>query len=232
MEKYSDVETRGNGLWQWPVYPTVDSWLWVDTDKRKKLAFETLVDLGTDRGGHFWRTYLAAQYRPKSNMEFVIGTDYRRDFGATRWLTNEDLDGDEEDESIFADLDQDRISLILTASLMLTRNLSWQISGQGLISTLDYGNHRRHTGGDSYSYDGVDPANYEEENGTFSALNSMMLVRWEYMPGSTIYFVWTRSRGEFDDAAKELHLKNEFDRFFSRGAENVWLVKMSYWWNI
>ncbi|MBU0984160.1 MAG: carbohydrate binding family 9 domain-containing protein, partial [candidate division Zixibacteria bacterium] len=29
-EKYSDVETRGNGLWQWPVYPTYSYWLNVD----------------------------------------------------------------------------------------------------------------------------------------------------------------------------------------------------------
>jgi hypothetical protein len=232
-EKYSDLETRGNGIWEWPNNPTYSWWASIETDDRKLFSFTLNPGSGGDRGGSWFANYIGVEFRPKSNMEFEIGTNYRRDFNTTRWLLNEDKDEDDEDESIFADLDRDQITLEVTASVMLTRNLSWQISGQGLISELNYDNHTRWLP-DTRKYDdtGIDPEDYADENGTFSALNSMMLVRWEYMPGSTLYFVWTRARNEWDDTTKKLHLKDEFDRFFSRGAENVWLLKMSYWWNI
>jgi len=221
-EKYSDVETRGNGLWEWPEYPTFAYHLTVSSDTRKQVNVDVSENGGRDRGGTWWNTYLGARFRPRSNLEFSGGTSYFRSFGGTRWVYN---DGD---QSIFADLDQDQIFAQLTASVMLTRNLSWQISGEGLISSLDYANYRRYMGGQNY-----DPnITARDYDGTYSALNTMVIVRWEYLPGSTLYFVWTRSRPEWDSSVNQMHLADEFDRFFSRGATNVWLVKASYWWNI
>ena len=47
-------------------------------------------------------------------------------------------------------------------------------------------------------------------------------------------------RSHFDKSAKIIYIHKEWqdkiteeiDRFFSRGSENVWLIKASYWWNI
>lgn len=222
-EKYSDVETRGNGLWEWPEYPTFAYSLGLSSDVRRRLSCHANGGWGRDRGGSWWNSYLGAQFRPQSNLEFDGGANYHRTFRGTRWV----YPGDD-DNSIFADLDRDQVSMDLTASVMLTRNLSWQISGQGLISSLDYRNYRRYLGGQDYATD-IEP---DDCDGTYSALNTMMIVRWEYMPGSTLYFVWTRSRPEWDSAVNQMQIKDEFDRFFSSSATNVWLVKASYWWNI
>jgi hypothetical protein len=66
----------------------------------------------------------------------------------------------------------------------------------------------------------------------YSSLNSTLVMRWEYLSGSTLYFVWTRSRPEVDDTVNDLNLSRDFDRFFSAGASNIFLVKASYWLNI
>lgn len=229
-EKYDDFETRGNGIWEWPVHPTFSWWADLTTNQQKMLWFDLNPGSGGDRGGNWWANYVGVHFRPKSNIELSSGVNYHRTFNATRWVDNVDTDEnpDTPNDAIFADLDKDQVSLNLSASIMITRNLSWQLSGQGLISTLRYRDYKRYLGGNNYARD-VDPL---DENGTFSSLNSMMLVRWEYLPGSTVYFVWTRDRSEFDDSISQLHLNDEFDRFFSRGADNVWLLKVAYWWNI
>jgi len=226
-EKYSDVETRGNGVWIWPVYPTYSWWASLNTDQRKKVSFNLNPGSGGDRGGMWWANYVGVQYRPKSNMEFSLGTNYHRTFKGTRWVENRENDNGDYD-AIFADLDKDQVSIYLSASVMLSRNLSWRLSGQGLISSLDYNNYRRYIGDNQYASD-VEPA---ENDGTYSALNSTMILRWEYMPGSTLYLVWTRSRPDWADGVDHMEIRDELDRFFSRGATNVWLVKASYWWNI
>ncbi len=225
-EPYSDVETRGNGLWEWNEYPTFSWWLSLNTDRRKMLSYNINPGSGTDRGGTWWANYVGVEFRPKSNMEFEVGANYHRTFNGTRWVDNIDVDGTT--ESLFADLDKDQVFLHATAGMMVRPNLHVQISGQGLISTLDYQDYKLYRGGKDYA-PALDHGDYD---GTFSALNSMLIMRWEYVPGSTLYFVWTRSRPEWDNQVNQLHLKDELDRFFSRGAENVWLVKVSYWWNM
>jgi len=229
-EKYDDFETRGNGIWEWPVHPTFSWWANLETNAQKKVWFNVNPGSGGDRGGNWWANYVGVNFRPKSNIELKSGVNYHRTFNATRWVSNVDDDdnGDTPDQAIFADLDKDQVSLNLTASVMITRNLSWQLSGQGLISSLRYRDYKRYLGNNEYARD-VEPL---DEDGTFSSLNSMMLIRWEYLPGSTMYFVWTRDRSEFDDNVNNLQLNNELDRFFSRGSDNVWLLKVAYWWNI
>lgn len=221
-EKYSDLETRGNGLWEWPVQPTFSWWSYISTDRRRKLSFEFNPGSGSDRGGSWWAAWFGASYRPKSNIELSAGANYHRTFDGTRWVSN--VDGN----AIFADLDKDEVFGQLTASVMLSRDFSIQVSGQGLISALDYEDYKRYLGGNQYARD-VAPL---DRDGTFSALNTMLIARYEYRPGSTIYFVWTRSRPEFDPSVNNLAVRREFDRFFSSGSEHVWLLKMSYWWNI
>jgi hypothetical protein len=221
-EKYSDVETRGNGIWQWPVYPTFSWWLSITTDQRRKVSFNWNPGSGGDRGGMWWANYVGVEYRPRSNMEYELGINYARTFNATRWVDNFG------DQSLFADLDKDQVSLFGSAGLVLNPNLSIQLSAQGLISGLDYDTYRFYEGGNEYSGP-VEGYNYDYN---YSALNSTLLLRWEYSPGSSLYLVWTRARPEKDDDVSNLDFNRDFKRLFSGNAQNLFLVKASYWLNI
>lgn len=221
-EKYSDDETRDNGLWEWPVYPTFAWWFSLNTDSRKKVSFTLNPNAGSDRGGSHGGLYVGADFRPASNMEFSFGGSYTRNRDVTRWVENVD------DSSLFADLHRDQIFLHASASVVFNRNLSCQLSAEGLVSGMDYGNYRYYRGGNSYS----GPVAGFNNDYNYSALNSTMLVRWEYNPGSTLYLVWTRARSEFNDQLNDLKVSRDIDQFFSAGAQNLFLIKASYWWNI
>jgi hypothetical protein len=216
--EFDDMETRGNGLWKMP-----HSWSWwysLNTDSRKKISFNWNPGAGHSRDGRWWANWVGFDYRPASNIALSPGVNFGRSVSQTMWVTNSG------DSSIFADLDQDELTLRLTTSIMLTRDLSVQISGQGYISSIDYYNYRHYLGGAAYS-----PYTMDEQDFVYRALNSTFLLRWEYRPGSTIYLVWTRALGQDDATINNLEFSRDFKKLFSKDAENVFLAKISYWWN-
>jgi len=223
-EKYSDIETRGNGLWVWPKYPTWSWWMSINTDSRKKISYCWNPGGGLDRGGSWWANYIGFDYRPRSNMEFSFGINYSRYLNATRWI--DEIDG----QSLFADLDRDNISLRASSSVVLNRNLSVQLSAVGLLTGLDYERHRYYLGDGNYSdeLDGLE----NDYDYNYSALNSTLLIRWEYSPGSTLYLVWTRSRPEVNDGIRNVNLARDIKRLFKGDDYNVFLIKASYWLNV
>lgn len=221
-ERYSDTETRGNGLWVWPKYPTFSWWMSLTTDQRKKLWFNWNPGSGGDRGGNWWANYVGFGLRPRANMEFSAGMNYKRELGGTRWI------GNAGSQSVFADLDRDEMYLEASASIVVNRNLTVQLSSQGLGAGLDYSRYRYYLGGDTYS----EPLDGVNTDYNYSEMNSTLLIRWEYRPGSTLYLVWTRSRPEFDPKENNLDVSRDLKRMFSGNAENIFLVKASYWMSI
>lgn len=76
--------------------------------------------------------------------------------------------------------------------------------------------------GPAQSFQIVDPSF------TLRSLRGNAVLRWEYLPGSTLYFVWTRRsassliRGTLDFSADSRAL-------FRGPADNVFLIKVNYW---
>jgi hypothetical protein len=217
--EYFDLETRGNGPWKRP-----SSWGWwanLSTDPRKKISITLNPGGGDARYGHWWAHYTGVTFRPAGNLEFSGGVNYIRSFHQIIWVENEG------DSSIFADMNQDELVLSLTAGITLTRDLSVQLSGQGYISGIDYEKYRRYVGGENY-----EPYSLDNKDFNYTALNSTFILRWEYRPGSTLYVVWTRAMSETNDAINNLEFSRDVKNLFSQNAENVFLIKISYWWSL
>jgi hypothetical protein len=63
------------------------------------------------------------------------------------------------------------------------------------------------------------------------SLNSNVVLRWEYLPGSTLFLVWSQAR-EGDRGLYHTSLGDDFGRVFSLPMSNVLLLKISYWMSI
>jgi hypothetical protein len=219
--KYDDRETRGHGLWEVPA--SWHAYVGYDTDERKKWSVELDYIYGESRTHPWWGAELLVRYRPADNMTFSVHGDYTHDPSQLYWVENPD-----DDTTIFADKDQDIFNLNASTSIVFSPTLSCQLSGQGLLTGLDYRNYRPYLGDGCY---GPCETGYNHDY-HYTALNSTFLLRWEYMPGSTLYLVWTRMRSEVDDSLNNLDMTRDFDRFFTGDAENVFLIKTSYWFSI
>ena len=72
------------------------------------------------------------------------------------------------------------------------------------------------------------PFTFDNPNFTSSSLRGTAVLRWEYRPGSTLYFVWTQQRSGSDPIGN-------FDFQSARSAilgdrpTNVFQVKVTYW---
>jgi hypothetical protein len=86
-------------------------------------------------------------------------------------------------------------------------------------------------GENQYSVDEDNDGNtdYTFENPDFSQVffNSNLVVRWEYIPGSEIFLVW--SQGIFGNANTRDDLFSGInDQIFNRKPENIFLIKATY----
>jgi len=59
-------------------------------------------------------------------------------------------------------------------------------------------------------------------------LLSNLVVRWEFLPGSTAYLVWSQSR-DFYQSSGEFEIWNNLNGLFTdKKANNTFLIKFSY----
>ncbi|MBI5022217.1 MAG: carbohydrate binding family 9 domain-containing protein [Ignavibacteriales bacterium] len=157
---------------------------------------------------------------------------------------------------LFSRLDQHEISASIRVDWTFTPKLSLQIYLQPLISVGKYYDFKelakagtftfnRYGGNgstisyvdstDSYT---VDPDGTGERNFNFSNPNFNdkyirfnVVLRWEFLPGSTAFLVWTRS-GDHSGNAGDFKLGRDFGNLVKApNHEDVFLLKIAYWWH-
>ncbi len=83
--------------------------------------------------------------------------------------------------------------------------------------------------GDSYSmnYKG-NTLDFKNPNFSFNELRSILVTRWEYLPGSTIYLVWEHNRSN-NAGNYYAGWSNNLDSMFSLPSSNTIMLKVNYW---
>jgi len=59
---------------------------------------------------------------------------------------------------------------------------------------------------------------------------SNMVLRWEYLPGSTLFLVWSQDRDHVSGQGR-FDFQGDVDTLFGVRPRNVFMVKASYWLN-
>src|SRR5690606_41850740 len=81
----------------------------------------------------------------------------------------------------------------------------------------------------------VDRANnsmsFKDPNFSFNEFRSNLVARWEYLPGSTIHFVWEHNRSNRDNIYYQSWGSN-LNRMFGLPAANTFMMKINYWFNL
>ncbi len=58
-----------------------------------------------------------------------------------------------------------------------------------------------------------------------------LVFRWEYLPGSTLFLVWTQDQNSTSSAG-DFDFSRDLGDLFDAGADHVFLIKATYWLGI
>ncbi len=170
-----------------------------------------------------------------------VGVSTNRE--ADQWLDNFENDGAQagvtgigDVDYVFSQLDQRTYDITLRSSVLFDRDRSLQIYIQPFLTYGDYSDPRWLATPDSYDLRPYDLA-ASDYDFDFGAVNVNVVYRWEYRPGSTIFLVWTHTKGRFEEGFDHPgpgRWDNGFDAGFPFRAEpeNTLLAKFSYWFSI
>lgn len=126
--------------------------------------------------------------------------------------------------TIFADRSSEEWSLTTRGSYIFTTELTLEVYFQLFFAKGKYENFHRMLASDRFA----PIAGYSKPDFNELAFNSNVVLRWEYLPGSTAYLVWSQSRSGERDIYRTPFSEN-FNNTFALPADNVVLLKVSYW---
>ena len=135
-------------------------------------------------------------------------------------------------ENLFADRDIDQYDISLRGTVTFTRSMSLQFFTQVLLAKGGYMNFKRLAGPEDLpDYDFLHSVFYQSPDFNEKVLNANVVFRWEYLPGSALYFVWTQARFG-DNGIFDKNLSENFGDAFKLPMDNVLLLKLTYWWSL
>jgi hypothetical protein len=79
--------------------------------------------------------------------------------------------------------------------------------------------------------DGLVDYSISEPDFTFKEFRSNFVARWEFKPGSTVYFVWTHNRSNYE-YVYDSSIMDSFKDIFGVKPQNAFMLKFSYWFSL
>jgi hypothetical protein len=110
--------------------------------------------------------------------------------------------------------------------MLITPTVSLQVFAQVFLVKGQYLKLRDLTGPDAFAPDAAATYAFNEK-----IFNANLILRWEYLPGSTFYLVWTQARSGVD-GIYDASLGDNVSGTFRLPMDNVILAKVSYWWSL
>ncbi len=160
---------------------------------------------------------------------------------------------------VFAHLDQTTFAADIRIDWIINPKLSFQVYLQPLISSGKYTDFKALVRPKSYTFmkygedgstivpvtsetgevlgyeldpDGQGPAaaaTIGNPDFNILSLRGNAVLRWEYLPGSSLYLVWTQSRSDYEPGG-EFEFKHSMSHLFTVTPDNIFMLKLSYWW--
>jgi hypothetical protein len=132
---------------------------------------------------------------------------------------------------VFGKLDSQTLNLSTRLNVSFTPDLSFQLYMQPFVAVGDYSDFKELARPKSYDFTAYDSLDF---NPDFSrrSLRGNAVLRWEYMPGSVLFLVWSQSRSAFLETDGPSLRREDLENTFTDEGQNVFLVKLSYWLGI
>jgi hypothetical protein len=211
---------------------SVFGWSGLDTDGRRPIVPGVSLNWGLGDGGRSWNVSAGprVQFRGSSRVQGSVSVNSGRAVRDWQWVGNVGAAGAEGTAYTFATLDQHTHSLTARFDVTASPTLSLQVYAQPFITTGRFTNWRELADPRATDYDARFTP-YDGDPGGFNVkeFRSNVVARWEYRPGSTLFFVWQQGRSQSGVDAGSFDLSRDVGNLFGSAPNNTFLVKASYW---
>lgn len=255
----SNTLTRGGPLALIPSGYEIDFDL--TTDSRKQIVISTYqyyYSRPTD--GYSWSGSVSLRWKPRTNISFSIGPDYYVRKSSIQWVTRMDDPLMAETfgtRYVFGGYFQRMLSSNIRLNWTFNPRLSLELYLQPLLAVGKYDQFKELASPKKYEYnlfgedgstisysdsaeeytvdpDGPGPApdfSFANPDFNFKSLRGTIVLRWEYLPGSILYFVWTQNRADEANPG-DFNFRRDMGDLFTAPGDNIFLIKISFRWNI
>ncbi|MEX2110739.1 MAG: DUF5916 domain-containing protein [Gemmatimonadaceae bacterium] len=233
---YDDRKARGGPAVRQDRY--IAPWISIFGDDRKSIVPSLYGEFFRGSEGRNRSAYVSPSVDLKlfGRMSSSLGLTWSHNIEDTQYFgTFNDAAGD---HYTFAHLDQHTTSLTARVNYTFTPDISLQTYLQPFVSKGTYSNVRQLSAtprADAYDdryapY--INPAVTDNPGGfNFKQMQSNVVLRWEYKPGSTLFAVWNQGRQGSLGAEGDKNFRGDVRDMFSLHPVNTFLVKVSYWLN-
>jgi hypothetical protein len=254
-EGFDDRLTRGGPVARQPRSIATD--LNFFSDRRKVYSASVDWYRSADVKGQVGQSYsLQLAVQPKPGVRFSFEPNLQKSHTLAQYVTTSSdplATRTYNNRYVFATLDQTTLALVTRTDWTFTPKASLQIYLQPLISAGDYTDFKELRAPRTFDFDvyGRDVGTVTKTGGTYdidpdanpATLNSFQIgdpnfnfrslrgnavLRWEYRPGSALFFVWQQQRvgsepfGDFD-------FSRDFHGLVKQHPDNVFTIKATYY---
>ncbi|WP_353776882.1 DUF5916 domain-containing protein [Winogradskyella sp. 3972H.M.0a.05] len=247
---YTNTILRGGPRWRWSEE---NFWfLFSGTDQRKKFSMTLgYVDSRAKQNNFSVQRYeMRFRYQPINSLSMSLNFQYEENPNKTQYVTETDFAGTP--RYIMGEIDNESLSATLRVNYNINPNLTIQYYGQPFIFKASYSNfnfvnnpiakdlservtwyddNQISFSDDVYSVDenqdSVIDYQFSNPDFAFVQFRSNLVARWEYIPGSEIFLVWSQGITGLGD------VNNSFgdiinNQIFGVKPENTFLIKATY----
>lgn len=249
---FSNTVLRGGPRWRWSEENF--AFLVLQSDQRKKFNFTAgYVNSQAKQNNFSFINYFAEiNYQPFNAFSLSLNTEYAVNPSRTQYVTEVSFNGAA--RYITSAIDQKTLSTSIRINYSINPNLSIQFYGQpfiarGIYSDFNFVNNpiakdvnervtlydanqiSRLNNTGSYpideNLDGIVDYEIQDPDFAFVQFRSNLVVRWEYVPGSEIFLVWSQGVSGLGDPIESLGASLD-GQILNQKMDNTFLIKATY----
>jgi hypothetical protein len=234
---YGDRAARGGPAVRQDPY--FSSWLSIDGDDRRRVVPELSANFVRGGAGHLRRVGVEPGLGLKLSSRFAAGVSFEwsSNDNGYQWYGNA-TDSLGVTHYGFARLEQTTTAITARLDYTISPTMTLQVYAQPFISKGTYSDLRELSAtprAEEYDdrYQPYFDAEVAADPGGFNykQFRSNVVFRWEYVPGSILFVVWTHGRQGVVGEEGTTGFDGDLRDLFRLPAENTFLIKASYWFN-
>lgn len=234
--------------------PNINNWMYGFTDQSKKVfaEFNMFNAWAFDESMRVRNYSTSVNYQPLKTLRVSLGPSLNINRDNVQYVEN--VDFGEDVRYVNARIDQKTLSMSIRLNYTIRPNMSIQYWGQPFISRGRYSEFKfiadplaaeatnrfvlyadeqisYNSNKEVYQVDENLDGNLDYEindpDFNFAQFRSNLVARWEYIPGSELFLVWSQGKTTFGDPQDRL-IPSLVDNLFTKKPHNIFLVKCTY----